>query len=66
MSRDLSAEPSLTEGGGLVGLVVGSTYPDDMRRIRSIFPEMWFLSPGIGAQGGDLEATIEAGGKFSF
>ena len=51
----------MTEDGGLVGLVVGSTYPDDMSRIRSIFPDLWFLSPGIGAQGGDLEATIKAG-----
>ncbi|CDI79523.1 orotidine-monophosphate-decarboxylase, putative [Eimeria praecox] len=54
-------EPALTENGGVVGLVVGSTYPDDMRRIRSVFPDLWFLSPGIGAQGGDLEATIDAG-----
>ncbi|CDJ52942.1 orotidine-monophosphate-decarboxylase, putative [Eimeria brunetti] len=54
-------EPALTEDGGLVGLVVGSTYPEDMRRIRSSFPSLWFLSPGVGAQGGDLEATIEAG-----
>lgn len=44
-----------------MGIVVGSTYPKDMKRIRSAFPDLWFLSPGIGAQGGDLAATIEAG-----
>ncbi|CDJ69477.1 orotidine-monophosphate-decarboxylase, putative [Eimeria necatrix] len=54
-------EPELSKEGGLVGIVVGSTYPKDMKRIRSAFPDLWFLSPGIGAQGGDLAATIEAG-----
>jgi len=42
-------------------LVVGATYPEEMRRIREVAPEMTFLVPGIGAQGGDLDAVVEAG-----
>jgi orotidine-5'-phosphate decarboxylase len=42
-------------------LVVGSTYPRDMADLRRAHPEMSFLVPGIGAQGGDLEATLAAG-----
>ncbi|OEH79954.1 putative orotidine-monophosphate-decarboxylase [Cyclospora cayetanensis] len=54
-------EPRLSREGGVVGLVVGATYPDDMSKIRKLFPDLWFLAPGVGAQGGDLEATIRAG-----
>ncbi len=42
-------------------LVVGATYPDEMRRIRAIAPELVFLVPGIGAQGGDVNAVVDAG-----
>ena len=42
-------------------LVVGATWPAEMRRIRAIAPEMTFLVPGIGAQGGDVEAIVQAG-----
>lgn len=42
-------------------LVVGSTWPEEMAKIREITPEMFFLVPGIGAQGGDLEKTLAAG-----
>jgi orotidine-5'-phosphate decarboxylase len=42
-------------------LVVGATYPEEMRRIRAIAPEMIFLVPGIGAQGGDVKAVVDAG-----
>jgi orotidine-5'-phosphate decarboxylase len=42
-------------------LVVGSTYPREMADLRRAHPEMSFLVPGIGAQGGDLEATLAAG-----
>ncbi len=44
-------------------LVVGATYPDEMREIRKLTPGMTFLVPGIGAQGGDLEKTMKAGLK---
>lgn len=44
------------------GLVVGATYPEELVAIRALSPGMPFLIPGIGAQGGDLAATIEASG----
>lgn len=43
------------------GLVVGATHPDELEKIRSIAPDLPFLIPGIGAQGGDLEASVLAG-----
>lgn len=42
-------------------LVVGATYPKEMEEIRRVAPEMFFLVPGIGAQGGDLENTLQYG-----
>lgn len=42
-------------------LVVGATYPDEMSEIRALVPDIPFLIPGIGSQGGDLEATVRAG-----
>jgi orotidine-5'-phosphate decarboxylase len=42
-------------------LVVGATYPEEMRIIRQLAPQMTFLVPGVGAQGGDLKSIIEAG-----
>ncbi len=42
-------------------LVVGATYPDDLRRVRAVAGDLPVLVPGIGAQGGDLEATVRAG-----
>jgi orotidine-5'-phosphate decarboxylase len=48
-------------GKGNCMLVVGATYPDEMRRIRAIAPQLTFLVPGIGAQGGDVKAVVEAG-----
>ncbi len=44
-----------------IGLVVGATQPEAMQRIRMAAPGLWFLAPGIGAQGGDLEAALKAG-----
>jgi orotidine-5'-phosphate decarboxylase len=44
-----------------VGLVVGATYPDELRRVRQLCPDMTFLVPGIGAQGGDLAAVMANG-----
>lgn len=44
-----------------VGLVAGATYPDEMRRLRELCPEMPFLVPGIGAQAGSLEQAVRAG-----
>jgi uridine monophosphate synthetase len=44
-----------------IGLVVGATHVEPMKRIRAVAPDLWFLAPGVGAQGGDLEAAMEAG-----
>src|SRR6266705_2548385 len=46
---------------GNCGLVVGATYPQELRTIRSMCPDMPILIPGVGAQGGDLEASVKAG-----
>ncbi|MEX0918620.1 MAG: orotidine-5'-phosphate decarboxylase [Candidatus Paceibacterota bacterium] len=42
-------------------LVVGATYPDELRQVRGIVGDMPILIPGIGAQGGDVEKTVTAG-----
>ena len=46
---------------GNAGLVVGATFPDELARVRERCPELPILLPGIGAQGGDLEASVAAG-----
>ncbi|EMY70124.1 orotidine-5'-phosphate decarboxylase [Leptospira vanthielii] len=48
-----------------VGLVVGGTHPSEIKALRTRHPEMYFLIPGFGAQGGDLESIIQASGKRS-
>lgn len=57
----IAALASRANRSGNVGLVVGATYPEVLRRVRNLAPEMWFLIPGVGSQGGDLEAAVEAG-----
>ena len=47
-------------GGGQLGLVVGATYPQEVARVRELAPTLPLLIPGIGAQGGDAEATVRA------
>lgn len=42
-------------------MVVGATAPEQMKEIRKIAPNMFFLVPGIGTQGGNLEAILQAG-----
>jgi uridine monophosphate synthetase len=44
-----------------IGLVVGATHVEAMKRVRAAAPDLWFLAPGVGAQGGDLEAVLNAG-----
>ena len=44
-----------------IGLVVGATHIDAMKRVRAAAPNLWFLSPGVGAQGGELESALKAG-----
>jgi uridine monophosphate synthetase len=44
-----------------LGLVVGSTQLEALHRIRELAPELWILSPGVGAQGADLETALRVG-----
>jgi uridine monophosphate synthetase len=44
-----------------IGLVVGATHPEALARVRSAAPDLWFLVPGVGAQGGDLETALRLG-----
>ena len=46
---------------GQLGLVVGATYPQEIARVRELAPTVPLLIPGIGAQGGDPVATVQAG-----
>ena len=46
---------------GQISLVVGATFPAEIARVREIVGDMPLLVPGIGAQGGDIEATVNAG-----
>lgn len=46
---------------GQLGLVVGATYPREVARVRELAPHLPLLVPGIGAQGGDLQATVRHG-----
>ena len=47
--------------GAQLGLVVGATYPREVARVRELAPTLTLLIPGIGAQGGDAPATVQAG-----
>jgi orotidine-5'-phosphate decarboxylase len=47
--------------GGELGLVVGATVPAELARVRELAPELPLLVPGIGAQGGDVASTVQAG-----
>jgi uridine monophosphate synthetase len=47
--------------GDNIGLVVGATQPEALRRVRSCAPDLWLLIPGVGPQGGDLESALRAG-----
>jgi orotidine 5'-phosphate decarboxylase subfamily 2 len=44
-----------------IGLVVGATYPQVLAEVRQAAPDLWFLVPGVGTQGGDLESALTAG-----
>lgn len=46
---------------GQLGLVVGATFPGEIARVRELAPTLPLLIPGVGAQGGDAEATVKAG-----
>jgi orotidine-5'-phosphate decarboxylase len=44
-----------------IGLVVGATYPDELKTIRQAHPDMVILIPGVGTQGGDLNLAVHYG-----
>ena len=44
-----------------IGLVVGANQPEALTRVRAAAPDLWFLVPGVGTQGGDLESALKAG-----
>ena len=46
---------------GQCSLVVGATFPNELAQVRALVGDMPLLIPGIGAQGGDIQATVEAG-----
>jgi orotidine-5'-phosphate decarboxylase len=48
-------------GNGNCAIVVGATYPDELRRVREVAGDMPILIPGIGTQGGHVAATVKAG-----
>lgn len=44
-----------------IGIFIGATYPDELKKVRTIFPEAVFLSAGLGSQGGEVEQAVKAG-----
>ncbi len=46
---------------GGIGLVIGATQSQSLEQVRALAPDVWFLVPGVGAQGGELEEALRAG-----
>jgi len=44
-----------------IGLVVGATHLEAMQRVRAAAPDLWFLAPGVGVQGAEMESALKAG-----
>jgi orotidine-5'-phosphate decarboxylase len=57
----IAALADLWNGNGNVGLVVGATAPEELEAVREIVPDIPFLVPGVGTQGGDKRAAIQYG-----
>ena len=57
----VAALADVWNGNGNVGLVVGATAPEELADLREQVPDIPFLVPGVGAQGGDAEAAVEHG-----
>jgi orotidine-5'-phosphate decarboxylase len=63
--ESLSAGTAGDSGYGIVGAVVGATYPEQLAELRAAMPHTWFLVPGYGSQGGtaaDVAAGFDANG----
>lgn len=58
--EELAAASTGSGGYGLVGAVVGATYPDQLAELRHAMPHTWFLIPGFGAQGGTAKDCAAA------
>ncbi len=57
--RELAGRTVEWSSAGNVGLVVGATYPGEMKQLREMCPDIPFLIPGVGSQGGDVrDATL--------
>lgn len=61
LSAEVILQSQKWESQGHVGYVVGATYPEELRVARQMAPQASFLIPGIGAQGGNLEAAVRYG-----
>jgi len=59
--RRVAALADLWNANGNVGLVVGATAPAELEDLRESVPDLPFLVPGVGAQGGDAAAAVEYG-----
>ena len=57
----LNLAKQLSKWSDRIGLVVGGNDPASLAAVRRELPEIWFLAPGIGAQGGSIEEAITAG-----
>lgn len=61
----LAAQTAGSSGYGIVGAVVGATYPDQAAELRRVMPHTWFLVPGYGSQGAgaaDVAGAFDAHG----
>lgn len=61
VARRAAEQWSATGNGGNCGLVVGATYPHELATVRAAVGDMPLLVPGVGAQGGDVGAVVDAG-----
>lgn len=59
--QQVAMKCSQWNSSGDLGLVVGATYPHELKVVRELCPDMPLLIPGVGAQGGDLEAAVRWG-----
>jgi orotidine-5'-phosphate decarboxylase len=62
VARLAATQWSAGRPAGQLGLVVGATYPEELRQVRRLAAQAPLLIPGIGAQGGDIAATVRAAG----
>jgi orotidine-5'-phosphate decarboxylase len=61
LTAEVIRQSQTWETAGHKGYVVGATYPEELETVRQMAPNANFLIPGIGAQGGSLEAAVKLG-----